>query len=248
MSFSFADFACGAFKITRQQTTVPSAWKTRIAPHLESETSEQRAGEIHPKRLLQSPERTLLPSSELEKPHGARALALAMPPKAPLPMGLSDSALGRASKEYARARVAGFTEGGGPMAFNVPEEPLLWQMVDVIDDGLLYGINANTAIKDQRAWEAWEVVQGAWHFSAADRRGCACTPGTQHPPPRSLDDACVRYLPAADGGSGVRQAKVSVSISPGHGAHICEVGSNNAPIQDAKSIACPPVETVFGVP
>lgn len=86
-----------------------------------------------------------------------RAGASHAAPSAHSPKAVSESALGRASKEYARAKVASFAEGEVPMAFSAPPDSLS-RMVDAIDEGLLYGVNANTATKDQRAWEAWETV------------------------------------------------------------------------------------------
>lgn len=56
-----------------------------------------------------------------------------------------------------RRRVATFTEGEESMAFSANQECML-RMAESIDEGNLYGVNANTAQTDNLAWEMWEVL------------------------------------------------------------------------------------------
>lgn len=163
-SFAFAELTCGAFKITREAADGPparGAWPWPASSGEGGQRSNRRQGQTSAAapQALAAGERassSIPHCSDLVAGVGNASqyiLGLAMPPQAPTPGKLKLSALGpRASTAYAKSRVASFTEGGGDMAFSAPLDALE-RMTEAIDEGLLYGINANTAVKDARAWD-----------------------------------------------------------------------------------------------
>ncbi|KAL3911924.1 MAG: hypothetical protein SGPRY_008512 [Prymnesium sp.] len=96
-----------------------------------------------------------LPSNRVHLLLEPQAIENASTPNSALPP--APSALCAASAEMARRRIISFCEGGGEMAFSASQQAML-RMAEAIDEGAMYGINANTAQTDDRAWAMWATV------------------------------------------------------------------------------------------
>ena len=90
-------------------------------------------------------------------PGPARAVGgLALPP-APPSTSRAASAMRAAGQRYAQARAAALAEGGGDMALRAHISTLT-STADVLEEVGDYGVNANTARVEERAWVLWEDV------------------------------------------------------------------------------------------
>ena len=88
-------------------------------------------------------------------------LGLTLPPQPPPPplrkRTATSTNLATAGRHYARQRLRAMAEGGGPMAFSLGNAALD-ELADVMHDSTEYGTNANTAVKDEKAWLMWEYI------------------------------------------------------------------------------------------
>ena len=93
-------------------------------------------------------------------PHAARQMravgTMALPPVLPATTRVA-SAMAEAGRRYARARAAALTEGGGDMALRAHISALV-STADILEEVGDYGVNANTARIDERAWLLWEEI------------------------------------------------------------------------------------------
>ena len=87
----------------------------------------------------------------------ASKLSLLVPPAPPSTPKVASSSLAVASRHYAVQKAQAFTQGNDDMAFKLDGQQVA-QLAVAIDEGVLYGVNANTADVDARAWSMWEVV------------------------------------------------------------------------------------------
>ena len=69
-----------------------------------------------------------------------------------------DSALARASRQHAKARMLTFTEGGEPGMALRGGLATVMNRGEEVEETVTYGVNANTWDKDCRAWDMWEDV------------------------------------------------------------------------------------------
>jgi len=93
-------------------------------------------------------------------------------PRAP-PAREHSSTLALAGQHYNRLRMQALAAGKGDMALRVDLTTLM-AVGDAVQESVDYGVNSNTAQKDDRAWLFWEVVcdsQGTSPFrTSADVR------------------------------------------------------------------------------
>ena len=82
---------------------------------------------------------------------------LALPPRPPHVPFPTDSKLLVASRAMAKRKAQSFTQGEDAMAFKMPLEKLQ-RLTEAVDEASLYGVNANTASIDARAWDMYETV------------------------------------------------------------------------------------------
>lgn len=68
----------------------------------------------------------------------------------------SVSSLAGASRHYARARMQMLSAGEGDMALRAGIADLMVVGEAIQESVDYYGVNTNTASKDERAWELWE--------------------------------------------------------------------------------------------
>ena len=143
--------------ITATAATAPTA--TAVAPvgraRLNKLISKSRPEVTQPVALATAAPSTAQPRS---------IAGLVMPPKPPGTAKIATTSLAVASRHYARQRAEAFTHGANDMAFNISVGALA-EMTEALDEGILYGVNANTGVMDARAWTMWEEVCRAYGTS-----------------------------------------------------------------------------------
>ena len=110
-------------------------------------------------RIAAAPDLTPAASSNAAPRNVGGILLPPEPPPPPLPKRTlpATARLAEAGRHYARQRLRAMATGGGDMAFTLDESTLA-QLANSMQDGVEYGVNANTADTDQRAWLMWEHI------------------------------------------------------------------------------------------
>ena len=141
-------------KLSGSKTEPPSPTAARELP-----------GGLRSKLGLKEEAEAVLEAAAMPSPFKARLASyearvtagLPLPPSPPVG---KESRLARAGQQAASARALIFTSGDAPeMNFQL-SAARLGEIATAMHEGITYGINANTASFDERAWEFWEIVCG----------------------------------------------------------------------------------------
>jgi hypothetical protein len=121
--------------------------------------------------MARPPERTAAnakagaPAGPPPPPSAVRRVVSGIPVvPAPEPASRLSCALRAASRHYAEANAKEMVRGEGDQALGMDAAQVA-ELSVALDDNVAYGVNYNTADKDSRAWEFWEIVCGRMQTS-----------------------------------------------------------------------------------